>query len=79
MLYAYFFKGYELTALLNVQSDILSALDGGSIAAVVLVDVSAAFDTIGHNYNSRSSGKHVIHHRRRTQLGEVLPVEVLPV
>ena len=37
------------TALLKVQSDILTALDSGSEEAVLLMlDLSAAFDTIDH-------------------------------
>ena len=36
------------TALLKVQSDILHGLDGGSSCILVLLDLSAAFDTIDH-------------------------------
>ena len=36
------------TALLNVQSDILTALDSGSGAVLLMLDLSAAFDTIDH-------------------------------
>jgi hypothetical protein len=36
------------TALLRVHSDILSALDSGSSCILVLLDLSAAFDTIDH-------------------------------
>ncbi|XP_072020235.1 uncharacterized protein [Amphiura filiformis] len=34
------------TALLRVQSDILSALNSGDICALILLDLSAAFDTV---------------------------------
>ena len=34
------------TALLRVQSDILHALDNGDICALILLDLSAAFDTV---------------------------------
>ena len=37
------------TALINIQSDILQALDNGRVAALVLLDLSAAFDTIDHS------------------------------
>ena len=37
------------TALIKIQSDILQALDNGRIAALVLLDLSAAFDTIDHS------------------------------
>ena len=37
------------TALIKIQSDILHALDSGRVAALVLLDLSAAFDTIDHS------------------------------
>ena len=36
------------TALLKVQTDILTALDKGSVAVLLMLDLSAAFDTIDH-------------------------------
>ena len=36
------------TAILHVFSDILSAVDRGEFAALVLLDLSAAFDTVDH-------------------------------
>ena len=38
-----------MTALLNVMNDILSALDGGNISVLTLLDLSAALDTNDHN------------------------------
>ena len=37
------------TALIKIQSDILQALDSGRVAALVLLDLSASFDTIDHS------------------------------
>ena len=37
------------TALLRVLSDILAAVDRGDFAALVLLDLSAAFDTVDHD------------------------------
>jgi len=37
------------TALLKVQSDILLSTDKGNITLLILLDLSAAFDTIDHN------------------------------
>ena len=37
------------TAVLRILSDILLAPDGGDFAALVLLDLSAAFDTVDHD------------------------------
>ena len=37
------------TALLSISSNILEALDGGSSVYLLLLDLSAAFDTVDHN------------------------------
>ena len=37
------------TALIKIQSGILQALNSGRVAALVLLDLSAAFDTIDHS------------------------------
>ena len=37
------------TAVLRVLSDLLMAVDQGEVAALVLLDLSAAFDTVDHN------------------------------
>ena len=36
------------TALLKVQSDILESLDNGCVTVLVMLDLSAAFDTLDH-------------------------------
>jgi len=36
------------TAVLRVLSDLLQAVDSGDVAALVLLDLSAAFDTLDH-------------------------------
>jgi len=37
------------TAILRVLSDILAAVDRGDFASLVLLDLSAAFDTVDHD------------------------------
>ena len=37
------------TALLKINNDLLKNLDNGKISALILTDLSAAFDTINHN------------------------------
>jgi len=37
------------TAILKIQSDILQAIDAGDLAALMLLDMSAAFDTVDHS------------------------------
>ena len=46
---AYRDKHSKETALIKVQNDILSALDAGSSANLLMLDLSAAFDTIEHD------------------------------
>ena len=38
------------TLLINLTNDILREMDVGKITAVVLLDLSSAFDTVNHNY-----------------------------
>ena len=37
------------TALLKVQNDVLTAMDSQKVTLLVLLDLSAAFDTINHS------------------------------
>ena len=46
---AYRDKHFTETALIKVQNEILSALDIGSSAILLMLDLSAAFDTIDHD------------------------------
>ena len=46
---AYRDKHSTETALINVQNDILSALDAGSSDILLILDLSSAFDTIDHD------------------------------
>ena len=46
---AYRDKHSTETALIKVQNDILSALDAGSSAILMMLDLSSALDTIDHD------------------------------
>ena len=46
---AYRNKHFTETALIKFQNDILSALNAGSSAILLMLDISAAFDTIDHD------------------------------
>ena len=46
---AYRDKHSTETALIKVQNDILSAIDAGSSVILLMLDLSAAFDTIDHD------------------------------
>src|SRR5688572_23887725 len=37
------------SALLAVHNDIICSMDGGKVTALVLLDLSAAFDTVDHS------------------------------
>ena len=49
LLSAYRDKHSTETTLIKVQNDLLSVLDTGSSAILLMLDLSAAFDTIDHN------------------------------
>ena len=49
------------TAVLRVLSDILHAVDCGDVAALVLLDLSAAFDTVDHDYPAAASAGKIRH------------------
>jgi len=42
------------TAILKILSDILLAIDAGDLSALVLLDLSAAFDTVDHVINKQT-------------------------
>ena len=48
-MHAYKDKHSTETALIKVQNDNLSALDTGTSAILLMLDLSAAFDTIDHD------------------------------
>ena len=39
-----------MTAVLKVYSDVIDALDAGNISLLALLDLTAAFDTVDHNF-----------------------------
>ena len=43
------FNYFNLTAILKVLSDVLLAIGAGDMSALVLLDLSAAFDTVDHS------------------------------
>ena len=57
---AYKRKHSTETALLKVNSDILSSCDSGKITILTLLDLSAAFDTIDHIILLKDSRSHMV-------------------
>ena len=45
-----------VTALLKIHNDILSSMDDGTVTALTLLDLSAAFDTVDHTFLLRRLG-----------------------
>jgi len=56
------YRAFRLTgtAIARLLSDILTALDAGDIDAVAPLDLSAAFDSVGH---------YIVLHRLKTSFG----------
>ena len=46
---AYFTGRCTETALVKIVDDILGHIDGGSVVALVSLDISTAFDMVDHN------------------------------
>ena len=71
---AYRDKHSTETALIEVQNDILSALDAGSSAMLLMFDLSTVFDTIDHHILlSRLCNVYGITGRQCTSLVQVFP------
>ena len=69
------------TAVLRLLSDILQAVDHGDSAALILLDLSAAFDTVDHSplYSSAAPADELRHQRERSPLVSVIPAWPQPV
>jgi len=52
-------NNWSKTAVLRVLSDLLEAVDSAEVAALVLLDVFAAFDAFNHQYFVSTSGTHL--------------------
>jgi len=55
MYFSTFIPSVTETAVLKVLSDILLAINAGNLSALVLLDLSAAFDTVDHDILIRKS------------------------
>ena len=63
------------TALLKVYNDILIALDKGQEVILVLLDYSAAFDTIDHETMNSTLQSQIRHRRYCSRMAKVIPRE----
>ena len=63
------------TTVLRVLSDILQAVDNGDLAALVLLDLSAAFDTVDHSILLYTAFALDLRHQRySSQVVSLVPV-----
>ena len=67
------------TALLRVKNDILHGIDNRQVVALVLLDLSAAFDTCGPQYPSETIGTSLRVERHGAEMGPVLSQQQDPV
>ena len=57
------------TAVIKVLGDILRALDGGDLAALTLLDLSAAFDSVYDHSGRMQASLEQCHGCRKTSAG----------
>ena len=66
------------TALLNMKADIHKGLDNKQVVCLVLLDFSAAFDTVDHKILLDRLRKEIQDHRHCPKMGGILPPPMYP-
>ena len=66
------------TALLEVQNDVLQSLDQNNVTIMVLLDLSAAFNTIDQTNSSSSPRTSLWGNRKTPNMDGIIPLSPLP-
>ncbi len=62
------------TALLRIQNDILMVMECKQVTALIMLDLSASFDTVNHNVFTSKIGEESGHNRKSIPVVCIIPI-----